>query len=268
MVDKTTDADWERWGQVDPYFGVYTQEKYRSANLTEDARAEFFESGREHVEHVLAVCRKHLDPEFKPRRIVDLGCGTGRLVIPFAAVAEEVVGLDVADSMLEEARRNCEIHDVDNVLLLKSDDGLSALEGTFDLVHSFVVFQHIPANRGQRMFGRLLEVLEPGGIASLQLTYSTPEWADTGGVAPSGLKNWSAQLLRLVKAALRRLRPVPEERDPGMQMNPYDLNRLFYPLHALGVREIHTELSNHAGFLGVHLSFQKPEAPPPAQGRS
>ena len=100
----------------------------------------------------MEVCKRHLDPSFSPKSVLDFGCGTGRLVIPLAEIADYVLGLDVSESMLWEARKNCKAHALNNVQLLKSDDTLSCLDGCFDFIHSFIVFQHIPVKRGIRIF--------------------------------------------------------------------------------------------------------------------
>src|SRR3954470_737412 len=41
-----------------------------------------------------------------PGRLVDLGCGTGRLCVHFAAKGYECVGVDLSDEMLTKAREN------------------------------------------------------------------------------------------------------------------------------------------------------------------
>src|SRR5206468_646732 len=87
-----TDDAWKQWGLQDPYFGVLTNDKFRARKLTDEAKAEFLDSGRGHVEHVMAMIRRHCAPDFAPRRVLDFGCGVGRLVLPFARMAEHVVG--------------------------------------------------------------------------------------------------------------------------------------------------------------------------------
>jgi tRNA/tmRNA/rRNA uracil-C5-methylase (TrmA/RlmC/RlmD family) len=104
----STDIAWEEWGRRDPYFGVITNPKFRRSELNDHSKREFFESGQSHAHGVLTTIRRFIDPGFAPRTVLDFGCGVGRLLIPFAKVADEVVGLDVSPSMLKEARRNCE----------------------------------------------------------------------------------------------------------------------------------------------------------------
>ena len=265
----TTDDEWERWGQADPYYGVLTNDRFRRANLTEQARAEFMQSGSAHAGHVLAVARRHLDPTFAPSRVLDFGCGVGRVVIPFASLAPEAVGLDVAPSMLAEARRNCDERGVTNVRLLLSDDDLSALDGDFDLVHSCIVFQHIEPTRGTRVFQRLVERLRPGGIGALHVTFAWDAHADSYGQPPPPAPPPMPSRLQRMRANLagRRGSPVAEEAataptDPEMQMYYYNLNELMFVLHEAGVVKVHTEFTDHGGAWGTFLFFQK--APPAA----
>jgi len=45
-----TDKAWQEWGENDPYFGVYTNEKFRLENLTADSKNEFFASGEKYIQ--------------------------------------------------------------------------------------------------------------------------------------------------------------------------------------------------------------------------
>lgn len=98
-----TDLEWERWGAKDPYFGVRTEDRFRKNNINAEIKKEFFNSGKLLIEHVINQCRLHVDSDFKPTRALDFGCGVGRMVIPLSRIAEDVVGVDVSESMLLEA---------------------------------------------------------------------------------------------------------------------------------------------------------------------
>ena len=249
----TTDQEWEKWGQREPYFGVLTQDKFRRTNLGDAAKQEFFESGRSHVNWVFNLCQRHFDPNFSPKRVLDFGCGVGRLVIPLAEIADSVVGVDVSESMLQEARQNCQDYSLTNVKLLKSDDSLSTVTGEFDFIHSFIVFQHIPVSRGKQIFDQLLQHLTPGGLAAIHVTYEKaihrpPLWR---------------KLAKVIKAILRTLRQLGSlylpPTDPELQMNPYPLNDLFLMIQSLRTDEIYVNLTDHGGELGVYLVFRKPQ---------
>jgi SAM-dependent methyltransferase len=244
-MDMSTDSAWEEWGRRDPYFGVITDPKFRRAGITENVKRDFFASGELHVRGVLSTIRKHLDPGFAPRTVLDFGCGVGRLLMPFAKIAEDVVGLDVSPSMLQEARRNCEEQQVQNVRLFESDDALSNLSGSFDLIHSSIVFQHIPVERGRALFSKLLLKLSAGGVGAIQLTYSKAHFASTHGLAPPELPH--------VRTSNAR---VATDADPLMQMNPYNLNEILFLMQRHGILQFHAEYTDHGGELGVFLFFQ------------
>src|SRR5262245_42491758 len=42
-------------------------------------------------------CERHFE---RPGRLIDLGCGTGRLLLPFAARGYRVLGVDLSEEML------------------------------------------------------------------------------------------------------------------------------------------------------------------------
>ena len=246
MRSGNTDLEWERFGALDPYFGVITDPRFHRANLSQELRDEFFASGASHVAHVYDVVRRHVAPAFAPHRVLDFGCGVGRLVIPFAATAREVVGTDVSASMLDEAVRNCRERGVD-ARLVRCDDSLDVLDGVFDLVHSFIVFQHIPVTRGMTILDRLLERIAPGGVGALHFLYG---FNTSSGRIGRFVKTWLPGSSYLINAA--RGRPLTT---PVMQMNPYDLDTIFARLVARGVRSTFVEHTDHGGALGAHLFF-------------
>jgi SAM-dependent methyltransferase len=101
----STDRDWEKWGSSDPYFGVLSTNRFRQKHLSEETREEFFETGEEHVRMILETLRRVFDPEFTPGKILDFGCGVGRLLIPFARRQSYVVG--VRAKAIVRSRRGC-----------------------------------------------------------------------------------------------------------------------------------------------------------------
>jgi SAM-dependent methyltransferase len=251
MFNRNTDAEWEKFGAADPYYGVATDPRYHKANLTPEHRTDFFLSGAEHVANVLANIKQHVDPHFSPKLALDFGCGVGRLVVPMANFAGSVVGIDVSQSMLDEARKNCDQRGLKNVTLLRGDDCLSAVNGSYDFINSFIVFQHIPPVRGMQIFEHLLARLNTGGVGVLHFTYgkrlSTRETAKDLLVryTPFG-----TQVFNLVGG-----RPLAA---PVMQMNNYDLNLIFRTLQNANVGRCHVTYEDHGGYLGVVIYFKKP----------
>ncbi len=243
----STDSAWEEWGRRDPYFGVITDPRFRRAEINESLKREFFESGQSHVHHIMATIRQYVDPQFRPRSVMDFGCGVGRLLVAFSNIAQEVTGVDISVSMLQEARLNCDEHQLRNVVLLPSDDGLSTLTGSFDLIHSCIVFQHIPVERGRAIFLELLQYLRPGGVGAIQMTYAKRSFGPTHGVAPATMPPGAID----VPAS-------PAGADPELQMNPYNINEILFLLQGVGIQRLHNEFTDHGGELGVFLFFQRP----------
>ncbi|TAL79766.1 MAG: class I SAM-dependent methyltransferase, partial [Beijerinckiaceae bacterium] len=116
-----SDIAWEKWGTLDPYFGVVSFPEFHSANFKQN-RDRFFEMGRQQIDAVLARITRFYG-EAPRNRALDFGCGVGRLALGLARYFDEVVGVDISDAMLAEAKRNCA--GSPNISLIKSDDSLS-----------------------------------------------------------------------------------------------------------------------------------------------
>ncbi len=250
----STDSAWEEWGRQDPYFGVLTEPKYRKSVLTAEAKKEFFDVGQAHAEYLMHMIKQRIDPVFQPQSILDFGCGVGRLVIPFARLAAEVVGMDVSSAMLLETKKNCDEQGIDNVQLFMSDDELSLLTRQFDLIHSYIVFQHISPDRGRRIFGNLLRHIRVGGVGAIHLTYSKSNYEDTHGLAPPLAP---PPIMSTTDISPPIPDALPPGADPEMQMNPYHMNEVLFSLQSAGVSRFHTEFTDHGGELGVFVFFQK-----------
>lgn len=250
MFNSNTDREWEKFGATDPYFGVITTSKYRMVNMSEEDREDFFRSGHDYIKSILESIKKHVDPSFAPKKALDFGCGVGRLVIPLAKVAEDVVGVDVSDSMLSVAKANCEQLSIKNATFIKSDDELSLLTDTYDLIHSFIVFQHIPARRGMRIFENLLTRLQKGGVCVAHFVFENMHPREKIILFLKEYIPFSKNIMSLAKG--RRFF------SPHMQMNIYNMNRLLQLIQEIHVQEFHAEYRNHSGRLGIILFFSKP----------
>ena len=245
-----TDADWELWGQNDPYYGVLSSEEYLNDRLDAASRERFFATGAEYIDRTLASIRSHLDADYRPRRCLDFGCGVGRLVIPLAARSDHVAGVDVSDTMLAEAAANCKQRGIENASFIKSDDDLSRLDGGFDLINSCLVLQHIPVARGMRMISALLGHLAEGGVITLQFHYRCDAPRLTRALVKLRYRLPVANYAR----NLLRGRPWNE---PAMQMHTYNLDSVIDRYRAAGVGKLYLELYKDADFQAVYLFGQK-----------
>ena len=254
MIFNNTDKQWEQWGKKDPYRGVLTEDKFDIKKLNSETLDDFFDSGSQHIEKVISYIHQHLDRDFVPKKAVDFGCGVGRLIVPLSKLCEEVVGIDVSDSMLYRASKELQKRKIENCQLIKSDDKLSLLKGKYDLIHSHIVFQHIPTKRGEQILANLIDRLEDGGIGVIEVPYHS---------RLSFLSRIYRQIainvpyLYLFK---RILKGEDISAPPPVQMNCYDLNRIFVILQNKGINNIHSSLlldNNDDNICGTILYFKK-----------
>lgn len=239
-----TDAKWEILGKNEPYWAVLTSDDFNQLNLTENTLEKFFQTGDEYVADILQIIHQHLDACFKPDRVCDFGCGVGRLVLPFAHYSREVVGIDISESMLNECEKNLNSRGINNCQLITSDDNLASLTGSFNLIHSFITFQHIPVRRGMDIINKLLSHLEDTGILVLHVKYSP----NTG---------WFRLFKKIIKLILIELHVYK----PIMQMNSYPLNDLFWLLQNKSLNQCYIRFSAHeSSQLGMIIFAQKNNA--------
>jgi SAM-dependent methyltransferase len=208
------ESTWEWYGANDPYYGVITQPRFRNS----ETRAEFFATGEKYVEDLLRTIRQHLDRDFTPGRLIDFGCGVGRVLIPLARISSSAVGVDVSSGMRREASKNCAEAGLKNVTLVSS---IAEASGTYDFIHSSLVFQHMPVRVGLQTMAQLCQKLSNGGIVSMHFPFAQSKSRFRK------LSYWirchipGINLICTPIANMIRGRPV---RLPMIQMNVYPLN--------------------------------------------
>jgi SAM-dependent methyltransferase len=111
----------------------------------------------------LRFAERHFD---HPGRLIDLGCGTGRLLIPFAKRQYQVLGVDLSEEMLKAARDRASAAGI-TVDLAKANlvdlGGLAA--GAFDwaaCLFSTLGMISGTANR-RRVLAHVHRLMRPGG---------------------------------------------------------------------------------------------------------
>jgi len=105
-------------------------------------------------------------PDFQPRRILELGCGTGASTLPLKAAwpDAEVYAIDVGAPMLRYAHGRAESLGVPIHYSQQDASHTNFPDGYFDLVLSIIVHHEMPADVGQRMLSECYRLLRPGGI--------------------------------------------------------------------------------------------------------
>lgn len=232
---RDTDADWEEIARTNPYYGVLTDPRFKSDNLTPEILADFFLSGEQGIEHEAdSLRRRHSD--FAPTSALDFGCGVGRLTRALAAFTGDAFGVDISDSMLAEARRN---------VTTGAAFDKSLPDRTFDWIVSIIVFQHIPPERGYPLLKALMARLAPGGFVTLQFAlYRDPRHA----AVPGGRIVMGEDFSTVSNVGALRDLAKGE-----MVMFDYDLTVIAAILFAAGVTDIELSHTNHGGFHGASI---------------
>jgi SAM-dependent methyltransferase len=241
---------WELWGRVDPYYGVLSSESLRSG-ADERARRRFFQSGEDHLASVEALLRRADAPPARGGAALDFGCGVGRVLVPLARRFERVVGIDVSRSMLAECARNVSaLLPEACVELLGSAELGRVAPRSLDLVHSSLVFQHIPTGQGEVYLGELAERLAPGGVGVIHLT--------TRARSPVGRAYFSALKWVPCAAGVANVARGRRWSYPHMQMNRYRVDRAARVLdrHGCDLRRVEpVRATGIMGFDGAMLVF-------------
>jgi SAM-dependent methyltransferase len=249
MLRHDAAADWKRFGETDPYFGVLSDPRYQGRALGEEMRSKFFLSGARHVDLLLRVIEECFGHRPKGRAL-DFGCGVGRITQALAAKFDSVVGLDISPGMLAEARRNALQGSIPNVEYRSSLDE-NCLDGqSYDLVHSYIVLQHIPVATGEPIIERLIGAVAPGGVGALHMTIAPARGRLAVAIANFVKRN---RLLRIGGNLAKGRR----WNSPAMEMNLYRTERIIDLLARSGIERFHCVHVDDWGAIGLFFIFRR-----------
>jgi SAM-dependent methyltransferase len=137
----------------------------------------------------LDVLDAYLSPS---KRVLEIGCGGGRITRFVAPKVGDLVASDISDVMLAEARENLD-GSASNVRFAQTQPyALAGLEdSSFDVVYSHDVFFHFELNHALALLDETRRVLKTGGACVISFVTVDRE-------------DWAATQLRLVREAAAR----------------------------------------------------------------
>jgi len=110
--------------------------------------------------------------QLKPgQRVLDVACGTGNTAIPAARTGADVIGVDIAPNLLDQARHRAAAENLSVKFQEGDAEDLQFGNGDFDVV--ITMFGAMFAPRPERAAAELLRVCKPGGL--LAMANWTPE---------------------------------------------------------------------------------------------
>ena len=157
--------DWDRRASEDAESFIYTR------NSEEDV-SDFVRSGEANYNQLV---RPYLPILLHGRppgdcRVVEIGCGVGRMTEWFARQFGFVEALDVSPVMIQGARRRLADHGNVTFHVGNGSDLAPIADSSADLVFSYIVFQHIPSREAIEGYVRdAARVLKEGGAFKFQV---------------------------------------------------------------------------------------------------
>jgi len=223
-------AEWQKFGAEDPHWSVLVDDAFRSENIKNNIEV-FYNSGQSVVELVRSILGRAglADRSFK--KVLDFGCGVGRLTLALAARADEIVGVDISPLHLKAATERAQEVGIANAVFEPIDrvNDLDRYAG-FDLVVSLIVLQHNPPPVMAALFGKLLAALAPGGIAVIQL--------------PTYIEGYSFSVADYLS-----------RQQPAMEMNMLPQRAVFEIAERAGCRMLEVREDRMIGAMGVSQTF-------------
>lgn len=105
-------------------------------------------------------------------RVLEIGCGEGGNLLPFAELGCHVAGLDLAPNKISNAKLFFEKRGAAGEFYCADFLGDCPLEGKFDIVLIHDVIEHIEPEGKDEFFRRIKDFLSPGGV----VFFGFPAW--------------------------------------------------------------------------------------------
>ncbi|MFC7279844.1 class I SAM-dependent methyltransferase [Paractinoplanes rhizophilus] len=129
---------------------------------------DFFRTGEEEVELTFERITS-FGYEIRRASALDFGCGVGRLTQAMATRFQIVDGVDIAPSMVRQARA-LNRHGLRCRYFLNNAHDLKAFtSNSYDFVLSLLVLQHMEPRYSSTFIGELVRVLAPGGMLVMNM---------------------------------------------------------------------------------------------------
>lgn len=172
MPDKTLSGQLERMQREWDERARANARYYVNTARTDWTDEEFFQSGERTVaEEILTdminICQGR---EPSQMRVLEIGCGAGRVTRALANLFGEVHAVDVSGEMVAQARQALQGHPNAHIYQNNGMD-LSVVPAlSFDFAFSTIVFQHIPSREVIENYVREIHrLLRPGALFKFQV---------------------------------------------------------------------------------------------------
>ena len=159
---------WTKLGNEKPHWSVLSSPIFQQ-ELTPELEDRFYQTGTTELAEVEALLARAGRSLSDISRIVEYGCGLGRMTLQFGKHVSSVLGLDISTSHLALARDMAERLGSDNVSFETAELPDFGMTENFDFWYSRIVLQHNPPPLIKAILTQALDMLSPGGIAIFQV---------------------------------------------------------------------------------------------------
>ncbi len=114
----------------------------------------------------------HLD---KSKSVLEIGCGTGRLLKKIIGTFESYTGIDISTKTIKRAKEH---FTNENISFIVEDFISHKFNYSYDVIYSSLTFMHIKVK--SRALSKIYSLLNLGGIFVLSIDKNQDEFIDTG----------------------------------------------------------------------------------------
>jgi len=140
---------------------------FTSPNMEWRELPEYFEHGRQQAHYLTRDSFRGLSFDPAGKRMLEIGCGIGRLFPGFTEMFSEVWGVDVSEEMIRRGRK---LNTSPKVKYLQNNgyDLTDIPDNSMDFILSYNTMQSVPEKwMVYRYFEEIFRALKPGGIFQL-----------------------------------------------------------------------------------------------------
>lgn len=193
---------WEQFGREDPFWAALTWKDKSAGRWSAD---DFFQNGEVVVGNLLDRAAE-LGIEIPRARALDFGCGPGRLTQALGARFESVDGVDIARSMIANARRFNRHGDRCRYHVNRKADLRRFGDANFTFVCSLLVLQHMKPGIARGYVREFMRVLAPSGVLVFQVPSYDVDSSEPAVPARQSVPRWPLE----PSACRARIRPASD----------------------------------------------------------
>lgn len=230
---------WESLGTSDPYWAVLTDPRKKNGGWD---KTEFFQTGLDEIDSLLKKIRDQ-GIQLKFGLALDYGCGVGRLSRALSNSFQRVIGVDISDAMLLEARSANS--DFSNIQFLRNNgDSLEGIDdNSVDFIYSNIALQHAPRKNQCLLIREFCRALRPGAA----LVFQTP--SHHNALAVNGLLH-----LLLGNRVLNIIRRIKYGKGHVMELHTISKDLVLNILREEGMSVLEAERYDVAGI--AYISYR------------